>query len=74
MASSLRVVSFNGGFNSDQSHTSTKKRPAAEKNLRDFAAKVNAAKADVVNLQEFSPKWAEFLLAQMSGYEMVPAC
>ena len=74
MASSLRVVSFNGGLNSDQSHTSTKKRPAAEKNLHDFAAKANAAKADVVNMQEFSPKLAEFLLAQMSGYEIVPAC
>ena len=74
MASSLRAVSFNGGLNSDQSHTSTKKRPVAEQNLRDFAAKVNVAKANVVNLQEFSPKLVEFLLAQMSGYEMVPAC
>ena len=74
MTHSLRVVSFNGGFTTDDTRTSSKKKPVAEQHLREFAAKVIAAKADVVNLQECSPAWAKFLLAQMSEYEMVPAC
>ena len=74
MAHSLKIVSFNGGLNQDRTNSGKRKKPHTEQHLRDFAAKVRACNADVVNLQEFSPAWAKHLLSQLSEYEMVPLC